>query len=245
MALTENEVVITTKYGRMPAFAVCPAAPGPYPAIIFYMDAPGFREELCNMARRIAKAGYFCVLPDLYYRYGTIRFDAPRRNDAMSAVIKAAWTNVATADVIDDTAGILAFIDAQAQAKAGKAGCVGFCMSGCMAMTAAAVYPQRIVAAASLYGLGIVTDKPDSPHRMAEKIKGELYCGFAEVDPAVPDNVIPELKSALKSAAVKSNIEVFAGTRHGFCFPERAVYAPVAAEQAWARLFDLWQRNLN
>jgi carboxymethylenebutenolidase len=245
MPLSESEVIVTTKYGRMPAFTAAPAAPGSYPAVIFYMDAPGYREELRMMARRIAKAGYFCVLPDLYYRYGTVRFDTPRRDDAMSAVIKAAFTNLTTADVIDDTAGLLAFIDGQDNAKTGPVGCVGFCMSGCMAMTAAAVYPDRIKAAASLYGLGLVTDKPESPHRMAAKIKAELYFGFAEVDPAVPENVIPELKPALDKAGVTHNIEVFPGTRHGFCFPERAVYAPVAAERAWERLFDLWARNLN
>ena len=66
MALIENNVLMTTKYGKMPAFVACPDEAGSFPAIILYMDAPGFREELCNMARRIAKNGYFCVLPDMY-----------------------------------------------------------------------------------------------------------------------------------------------------------------------------------
>ena len=81
MPLLEKDVVVTTKHGRMHTFTACPDAPGAFPAIILYMDAPGYREELCNQARRIAKHGYFCVLPDLYYRYGTVRFDTPRRND--------------------------------------------------------------------------------------------------------------------------------------------------------------------
>ena len=88
--MIEKDVEVVTKYGRQPAFAVCPEAPGPFPAIILYMDAPGIREELRNMARRIAKHGYFCLLPDLYYRLGTLRFDIPRRNDAMSVVIRGA-----------------------------------------------------------------------------------------------------------------------------------------------------------
>ena len=57
--MIENEIVITTKHGRMPTFAVRPEEPGQYPGIIFYMDAPGIREELRNMARRIAKHGYY------------------------------------------------------------------------------------------------------------------------------------------------------------------------------------------
>ena len=83
--MIENEVVITTKHGRMPTFAVGPDEPGQYPGIIFYMDAPGIREELRNMARRVAKHGYVCLLPDMYYRLGTVRLDIPRR-DHMRAV---------------------------------------------------------------------------------------------------------------------------------------------------------------
>ena len=87
--MIEKDVIVTTKYGRMPTFAVCPDAPGQYPGIIFYMDAPGIREELRNMARRIARHGYFCLLPDMYYRLGLLRFDIHRRDDAMSQCIRA------------------------------------------------------------------------------------------------------------------------------------------------------------
>ena len=69
-------------------------APGPFPPIIFYMDAPGIREELRNMARRIARHGYFCILPDMYYRLGTVRFDIPRRDDGMSGVIRASMNSL-------------------------------------------------------------------------------------------------------------------------------------------------------
>ena len=94
------------------------------------MDAPGFREELRNMARRIAARGYFCLLPDLYYRLGLLRFDIPRRNDAMSVVIRGAMNSLTNAAVAEDTAGMLAFLDAQDRVKPGPVGCVGHCMSG-------------------------------------------------------------------------------------------------------------------
>lgn len=244
MALLEKDVVVTTKHGRMPAFAACPDAPGSFPGIIFYMDAPGYREELCNMARRIAKHGYFCLLPDMYYRLGTCRFDLPRRNDPMSAVIRAAMNHLTNADVTDDTAGLIAWLDAQDQVKAGAVGCVGHCMSGQYITTVAARFPTRMAAAASLYGVGIVTDKEDSPHLLLNKVQGELYYGFAETDASVPEHVIPELKKSLEKADVKYRLEVLPGTLHGFCFAERAAYHALAAENAWARLFDLWDRNL-
>ena len=78
---TSSRSSVTTKHGRMPCFVACPDGAGPFPPIIFYMDAPGTREELRNMARRIARHGYFCILPDMYYRLGTVRFDIPRRDD--------------------------------------------------------------------------------------------------------------------------------------------------------------------
>lgn len=244
MPLVEKDVQVTTKYGRMPAFTAHPEDSGPYPGIILYMDAPGFREELCHMARRIAKHGYYCILPDMYYRLGTLRFDIPRRNDAMSVVIHGAMNHLANADVSDDTAGLLSFVDGQAEVKEGKVGCVGFCMSGRYVTTVAAKYPDRFGGCASLYGVGIVTEQPDSPHLFVGAIKSEMYFGFAETDPHVPQHVIPALKKSLNKAGVKYKLETFPETEHGFCFPERAVYRPVAAEQAWARMFDMWDRNL-
>ena len=244
MALIEQDVDVTTKYGEMPSFAVAPDQPGQYPGIIFYMDAPGIREELRNMCRRIAKQGYFCLLPDMYYRLGTLRFDIPRRNDAMSVLIRGAMNHLSNEMVTDDTGGLIAFLDAQDRVKPGPLGCVGYCMSGCYVTSVAARFPHRIAAAASLYGVNIVTDKADSPHLTVDRIKGELYYGFAEIDPSVPDHVVPTLKSALDKAGTRYALETFAGAHHGFAFPERKDYETLAAEASWAKIFALWERNL-
>ncbi len=241
--MIEHDVEIITKYGRQPAFTVCPDAPGPFPAIILYMDAPGIREELRNQARRIAKAGYFCLLPDLYYRLGTIRFDVPRRNDAMSSVIHATMHTLTIAALMDDTAGMIAFLDGQERVKPGPLGCVGHCMSGPFALAAAAKFP-RMKAAAALYGVYMVTDQPDSAHLMVRDVKGELYIAFAEIDPAVPANVVPDLKAALDKAGTKYTLETIPKSHHGYCFAARPTYDAVAAEATWDKLFALWQRNL-
>ncbi len=242
--MIEKEVAITTKHGLMPTFAACPEGPGPYPGIIFYMDAPGIREELRNMARRIAKQGYFCLLPDMYYRLGTLRFDVPRRDDPMAAVFLAAMRSLTNAFVVDDTGALLAYLDAQEKAKPGPVGCVGHCMSGQYITTVSAHFPHRMAAAASLYGVGIVTDKPDSPHLLLDKIKGELYYAFAETDHAVPPHIPGELKAALDKTDVRHELKVFPGTQHGFCFPERPVYDTLAAEETWGKIFAMWDRNL-
>ncbi|NIP14461.1 MAG: dienelactone hydrolase family protein, partial [Pseudomonadales bacterium] len=99
-------------------------------------------------------------------------------------------------------------------------------------------------AAASLYGTRIVTDKPDSPHKLAERIKGELYLGFAEHDHWVEDFVIPKLIEELDQHGVKYELEVHPGTEHGFCFPQRPSYAEAAAEKVWDTVFELFDRRL-
>ena len=196
------------------------------------------------MARRIAKHGYFCVLPDMYYRLGTCHFDIPRRDDGMSAVIRAAMNHLTNERVVDDTAALLAYFDAQDKVTPGPVGCVGHCMSGQYITTVSALFPHRMAAAASLYGVGIITDKEDSPHRLLDKIKGELYYAFAETDQAVPAHIPGELKQALDKVDAKYELRVFSGTHHGFCFPERAVYDTLAAEETWTKIFAMWDRCL-
>ena len=101
------------------------------------------------MARRIARAGYFCLLPDMYYRLGHLRFDVHRRDDPMAAVFLTAMRSLTNAAVMDDTGGLLGFLDAQDKAKPGPVGCVGYCMSGQYITSAAAFFPHRIASAAT------------------------------------------------------------------------------------------------
>ena len=242
--MIESDVLIGTRCGRMPAFAVHPDGAGPFAPVLFYMDAPGYREELETVCRRIARAGYFCLLPDLYYRLGTIRFDLNRRDDAMSTVVRASRNTLSNAMVTDDTAGMLAFLDAHPAAKPGPVGCTGHCMSGRFIVTVAARFPNRIAAAAAFYGVQIVTDQPDSPHLIADRIKAEVYLSFAEVDELVPANVVPDIKAAFERGGVVHDVEVVKGTHHGYCFPERAAHHPEAAENAFKKLTAMWRRTL-
>src|SRR5437764_2792480 len=241
--MIEKDVIVTTKYGRMPSFVACPDGPGPYPGIIFYMDAPGIREELRNMTRRIARHGYFAILPDMYYRLGTLRFDVHRRDDAMMPAIFGAMNSLTNAKVMDDTGGILGFLDGQDKCKPGPVGCLGYCMSGQYITAAAATFPHRIKSAASLYGVGIITDKEASPHLSLDRIQGELYYAFAETDRSVPEHIPGELKGLLERHGIKHELKVFLGTEHGFAFNERAVYNTLASEETWDKMLALWART--
>ncbi|MDR3499813.1 MAG: dienelactone hydrolase family protein [Parvibaculum sp.] len=241
--MKEEIVQIETPAGAMETFTARPGD-GAYPAVILYMDAPGIREELYDFARRIAAEGYYVLLPDMYYRRGRLRFDMGKMDDAMRKRMFEAMLSINNKLVMDDTRAMLAFLAKAPGAKPGKRGCIGYCMSGQYVVSAAGTFPDDFAAAASLYGVGIVTAEADSPHRLADRIKGELYLGFAGHDPYVPDNVIPDLKAALDAHRVAYRLDVWPGTEHGFCFPQRAAYAESAAEEVWKIVFDLYRRKL-
>lgn len=242
--MIEQDVLVRTRAGQMPAFIAHPGGEGPFAPVIFYMDAPGFRPELEDMARRIARAGYFCILPDLYYRMGLIRLNYDRTQPGHTAVMQAVRGNMTNQMVVEDTGSILTFLDAHQMVRPGKAGCVGHCMSGSFIIAVAATFPSRIAAASAFYGTRIITDAADSPHLIASRIKGEVYLSFAETDEYVPGNIPGEIRLILADAGVPATVEVVPGTHHGYCFPERAAYHPEAAESAWLKLKELFDRTL-
>ena len=245
--MAEKIINISTQDGDMETFVVHPDADGPHPAVILYMDAPGIREELYEFCRRISGHGYCVLLPDLYYRLGKLRFimdNVSEVSEELRAKMFEAMNSLTNALVLSDTAGMLEFLEGESAAKAGPKGCIGYCMSGRYVTSVAGTFPEDIDAAASLYGVGIVTDQLDSPHLLADRIKGELYFGFAGTDPYVPDNVIPDLKAALDTHGVAYRLDIWPDTEHGFCFPRRTVYKEDAAEQVWELVFDLYKRRL-
>ena len=194
------------------------------------------------MARRIAGDGFYVILPDLFYRFGTIRF--PFRNERTKVVWRAIMEHLSNADVVEDTRSILAYLDTQEVVKKGPKGCIGHCMSGRFITAAAGSFPDQFGAAASLYGVGIVTGREDSSHRLVEHIKAEMYFGFAEVDETVPDYVVPTLQRELDTHGIDHVLEVIPGTAHGFCFPDRDVYNEKEAERVHAHFIDMCRRNL-
>ena len=162
----------------------------------------------------------------------------------MAPVFLAAMNSLTNAMVMDDTSGLLGYLDSQDKVRPGAVGCVGYCMSGQHITNAAAYFPHRIKAAASLYGVGIITDKEDSPHLLLDRIKGELYYAFAETDRSVPPNIPGDLENLLSKTNVQYEIKNFPGTEHGFAFHERAVYSTLAAEETWEKMFAMWDRCL-
>jgi carboxymethylenebutenolidase len=242
--MIEKHLDIATADGAMNSFVVYPEESGPHPVVFFYMDAPGKREELHDMARRLASVGYYVVLPNLYYRVSK-DFWLRDRTDAAMAQMFGFMKTLTSKTTECDTEAMLNFVDAQPEADAKRIGTVGYCMSGPFVMWAAAQFPERIACLASIHGANMANDEADSPHRMPTKIRCESYFACAEIDKWAPPADIAKLESALKAAASNYRIEWYPAVEHGFVFPLRGtIYNRDAAERHWERLFALFQRNL-
>ncbi len=244
--MIEQTVDIATQDGAMETF-ICQPERGEHPAVLFLMDAPGIREELREMARRLATVGYCVLLPNLYYRAGRDTTFGPQvleHGSPEHTRMRAIRTKMTIPPVMEDIAGMLAFTDARDGVRHGPIGVHGYCMSGPYALAAAARYPDRIVAAASFYGTWLVSDAVESPHLSLGKIKGEVHIACAEHDELAPLPMVAELQELFEKAGTSGELEIHPGVHHGFGFPQRKVYDRPAAERHWERLIALYRRRV-
>ncbi len=239
--MIDRDIDIHTKDGAMNTFITHPEEDGPHPVVFFLMDAPGKREELHDMARRLGSAGYYVVLPNLYYRR-LREFDA---DSSSREEMFEHMHSLSNSMVCEDIQALMDFAALDSAARDGKTGCVGYCMSGPFAFAAAAAFPDRIAASASFHGVRLFADAEDSPHLSAGKIRGEMYFGCAETDEYAPQQMIDNLESHLANTGINYRVEVYPGTEHGFVFPlRREKYHKAAAERHWERLLTMYGRCL-
>ncbi len=244
--MQEREVRIPTGDGAMTTFVVHPDAGGPFPVAVLYMDAIGYREQVKANARRFAAGGYYCVAPDLFYRFGERpAFDASRMGDErqrerMLELVRSLRPELVRAD----TEAILASAAADPAAADGPKVCVGYCMGARFALHVASALPDVFVAAAAIHPGALVTDGPDSPHHDLDSVRGELYVAFAENDRSATPESVDRFREELERRGVRGVVERLPGTSHGFAMADLPVYDRAAAEHHFERTLELWRRNL-
>ena len=241
-----EHVTMQTRDGRCPAHVMSPAGNGPWPGIIFYMDAGGIRPAALDMARRLASAGYVVLLPDLFYRSGPYGPFVPKELFAgdYRAIIGPLMAATGNDKVAEDTQAFLAYLDTRGDIAGRKLGAVGFCMGGGMALTAAGTYPNRFAAVASFHGGNLATDGPTSPHLLAPRLQAEIYIAAAEHDHSYPPEMAHRLEQSLTQAGVRHSTEIYPA-KHGWMKPDFPVYDPVAAERGWVKMLALFDRTLH
>jgi carboxymethylenebutenolidase len=241
--MIETEVDIPTPDGAMKTFIFHPEARGPFPVVLYLMDAPSIRQTLKDMASRLASAGYYVMLPYTFYRGGPFQEFTMSEEDMQKR--RAMMRTITKPGIVADARALLAHADGDPAAGKGKAGVIGFCMGGAQALAVAAGIPERIAAAAAIHGGGYVTDRPDSPHANLSTTKAELYFGWADQDPGAPREHIAIFEKACADAGVTVTVDFMEGAMHGFAPPGGARYHRGAAEKHWERAHALLRRNLD
>jgi carboxymethylenebutenolidase len=240
--MAEFEIMIETTEGAMGTFVAHPDDVRA-PVVVFLMDAPGKRDLLRDMARRLASNGYYVMLPNLYYR-STPGFELDFSSKESFQQMVELMGNLGNKAVARDVGALLEHAATDDAADATRVGCVGYCMSGPFAIWAAAEFRDVVRAAASLYGVRLHVDAPDSPHTRLGEISGELYVGAAEHDDYVPLDMVDRFEAAMQQSGVAGRVERYWGTHHGFAFDDRPAYDQRADDRHWASLLDLFERTL-
>lgn len=242
--LTERAVEVATPDGKCDAWFVHPAK-GAHPGVILWPDVLSVRDAIKAMARRLAADGYAVLVVNPYYR-GTrapLGIDWPtfRSPEGQGKIgpLRAALTPAATTS---DARAFVAWLDGQAAVDRRRGiGTQGYCMGGPMTVRSAHAVPARVKAAASFHGGGLVTDKPDSPHKLLPATQAAYLIAVARDDDARAPADKTSFADAAKVAGRPAEIEVYAGD-HGWCVPDSPAYNQAEADRAWARLLALYAK---
>ena len=254
-SVVETDVEIKTPDGTCDAAFIHPAS-GSHAGVLLWCDAFGLRPSMREMGKRLAAQGYSVLVPNPFYRMGKAPFftDASTVDFAKDrGKIQPLMTSVtADGNAEKDAIAYIEFLDAQKQVnKSKKIGTQGYCMGGPLVMRTAATVPDRVGAGGSFHGGGLVTDKPNSPHLLAPKIKAKMYFGIAHSDDMTQPDAKVKLKEAFIAANNPATIEVYETCFHGWCVPDMPkqkdgtpTYDKPEAEKAWAKLTALYKGAL-
>ena len=243
-AVSEADLDVTTPDGVADSYFVHPSS-GSHPGVLIWPDAFGLRPAKRQMAKRLAESGYSVLVVNQYYRtqrapiVDTTNFAEVR--DKLMPLIGSLNADTQTRDAM----AFVSFLDGQPAVDGSrKIGTMGYCMGGPFTMRTAAAVPDRIGAAASFHGGGLVTDQEDSPHLLVPKIQAHHLFAIAENDDENQPDAKDVLRDAFTQSGVPAEIEVYAGALHGWCPPDSTVYHEAQAERAWSRLLVLFENAL-
>ena len=246
-ALVESDVNVTMTNGRSDSFFVHPKE-GEYPGILIWPDIRGLRPAFKAMGRRLASQGYSVLVVNPFYRDARAPVIDPAKqfgDPGVREVLIPMYQNLDHQASMSDAKDYIAFIDKQKSVDTSrKIGTAGYCMGGPLIMRTAGAMPERVGAAASFHGGGLVTDKDDSPHLLIPTSPAHVLHAMAENDDARNPDVKHVLAAAYKEAGIPAEIEVYEGAMHGWCPPDSSVYNEAQAEKAWARMLALFETAL-
>lgn len=244
--MSRRDVTITTPDGEAPAYAFTPSkGAGPWPGVIVFMDALAIRPAMFELAERIAEHGYYVLLPDMFWRIGpyaplVVHEALADRVNILAPMMGS--TNPEKA--MSDTGAFLDWLTAQPQVKGLKVGTTGYCMGGGLSLRAAAAYPNHVAAAAAFHGGNLATEKPDSPHLLAQNIKAKVLVAGADKDAGFTLEDKAKLELSFKDAGVDADVSIWPDLLHGWVPRDMPVFDAAGAERHYDVLFKLYDEAL-
>ena len=243
-----QEIALPTPDGDARAFTFRPSGEGPWPAAIIFMDAPAIRPALFEFGERLARDGYFTLLPDLFWRAGPyapinvaeVFADETKRREVFGKLMGS--TN--PEKQLSDAKASLDYLAKLPEEKPGPVAITGYCMGAGVVMRTAGTFPDRVAAAAGFHGGRLATDAPDSPHLLAPKITAKVLVAGADEDAGFPPEQADKLREALTAAGVDNEVTIYKGAKHGYTMPDLPVYNRDAAERHWTEMLALFDETL-
>jgi carboxymethylenebutenolidase len=237
---------VTTPDGTCTVHLFTPEGDGPWPGVVMYPDAGGVRDTFDQMAAKLAGFGYAVLLPDVYYRHGdwapfdmaTVFGDAGERKRLMSMI-----GSITPDKMAGDARAFFEYLGARPEVSGQRFGVCGYCMGGRTSVVVAGRLPDRVAAAASFHGGGLVTDTADSPHLLADRMSATVYVGGAENDASFTADHAEQLDKALTAAGVRHRIEWYPAA-HGFAVPDNPPYDAAADERHWTAMTETFSAAL-
>jgi carboxymethylenebutenolidase len=241
-----TDITIHTTEGECPAMLAKPVGDGPWPGVVLFMDGAGYRPHLASFAERLAANGYVALVPDTFYRWRPYAawdpsrpFSEEDRRQIMPRIMK-----LYTPGVLDhDVAAFVDFLEADADVAKKPFGCTGYCMGGRVALTAAALYPEKFAAAAAFHPGDLATDEPNSVEALLTRIKARVLVAAAASDPFFTQDKQERFRAAFEASPVRGAVSTWPAL-HGWTMSDSPAHDALHAEKHWTELLNLFADTL-
>jgi carboxymethylenebutenolidase len=210
--------------GDVLGYSAQPTAPGSRAGVIVIHEIFGLNDHIRDVARRVAKAGYLALAPDLASRAG---------GTDQAENVPGALTQGPVEERVADLDAAVAYLEDQPDYN-GNLGVVGFCFGGGMTLSFAAAQP-KVRAAVPYYG-----PTPQPPSVMRET-QAAILAHYGETDERVNAG-IADLEEAMAGKTFERTIHP--GVGHAFNNDTGPAYDEQAAIDAWSETLQWFAQHL-
>jgi carboxymethylenebutenolidase len=235
--LVTATVDIPTADRKIPGYLARPAAKGKHPVVFVNSEIFGVHEWVKDICRRLAKAGYVALAPDLFVRAGD-----PSKTTDMKVVMDIVKAQPEP-QVLGDTAASLKFLKAQPFADMSRLGVTGFCWGGGATWRCCETFPE-FKAGVAWYGPLKAGPYPrTAPIEAVKDLKCPVLGLYGGQDKGIPQKDIDDMRVALKAAGKDAEIIVYPDSQHGFLADYRPSFDPKTGPEGWAKMLAFFKSH--